>query len=188
VNREEEYRTALSETLSHLPVCIQPIIVENNGARTTFLEQFTHDHRPVPVLYTDHNERSASKGVKELLDIQYVIRNYGIRNDDMVIKVTGRYRVTLPAFFQEVIDSPHDAFIKFYDVSMQTFHPMESVLGLYAMRAYLLLLWHAQLIDLSPSAEIAFARYAKRSCSRIKEMQHLGLTCIFADSGKNVEV
>ena len=188
VNREEEYRTALSETLSHLPACIQPIIVENNGARTTFLEQLTHDHRSVPVLYTDHNTRRASKGVKELLDIQYVIRRYGIQNNDMVIKVTGRYRVTSSFFFQEVMNLPHDAFIKFYGVCTQTFDPKESVLGLYAMRAYLLLLWHPGSIDLSPSAEIAFATYAKRSCSRIKEMQHLGLTCIFAENGQIVEV
>lgn len=188
VHRETQYQTAISETLSHLPESIQPIIVENNGMRTTFLEQFIHSARPVPVLYTDHNERKASKGVKELLDIQSVIRNYGIQNNDMVIKVTGRYRVTSPLFFHEVMQSPHDAFIKFYGVSTQRFDPNESVLGLYAMRAYLLLLWHSGSIDLFSSAEVAFARYATRSCSLIKEMQHLGMTCVFAENGQELAV
>jgi hypothetical protein len=189
VDRDQQYRSAIQETLSHLPKTIQPIIVENNGLRPTFLDYFIHAEKPVPVVYTDHNEMKKSKGVKELLDIQYVIRQYGM-HDDMVIKVTGRYRVASSLFFQEVLDhhASYDAFIKFYGVSSMIFDRNESVLGLYAMRAYLLLWWNPTLMDLFPSAEVSFAKYAKRSCSRIKEIEYLGVTCIFADDGRILDV
>uniref|UniRef100_A0A6C0KRU7 Uncharacterized protein n=1 Tax=viral metagenome TaxID=1070528 RepID=A0A6C0KRU7_9ZZZZ len=190
INRDQQYQSAIREILAHLPETIQPIIVENNGLRPTFLDHFIHVGKPVPVMYTDHNETRKSKGMKEVLDIQYVIRQYGIDNNDMVIKVTGRYRVTSSLFFQEVINyqEHYDAFIKFYGVSSLSFNPNESVLGLYAMRAYLLLWWHPTSIDLSSSAEVAFAKYAKRSCSRIKEIEYLGLTCIFAEDGRILDV
>jgi len=189
VNREQEYQSSIQEILAHLPHTIQPIIVENNGARKTFLQNFIHAEKSVPVLYTDHNEMRKSKGVKELLDIHYVIRQYGIGDNDMVIKVTGRYRVTSSLFFQEVIDhEQYDAFIKFYGVCTLRFDRNESVLGLYAMRAYLLLWWHPTSVDLSSSAEVAFAKYAKGSCSKIKEIQYLGLTCIFAEDGRTLDV
>ena len=189
-NREQQYRSAILETLSHLPSTIQPIIVENNGLRATFLDHFVHAEKNVPVLYTDHNEMRKSKGVKELLDIQHVIRQYGIQDNDMVIKVTGRYHVTSSSFFQEVINHQehYDAFIKFYGVCSLSFDPNESVLGFYAMRAYLLLLWHPTSVDLSSSAEVAFAKYAKRSCGHIREIQHLGLTCVFAEDGRTLTV
>jgi hypothetical protein len=190
INREQEYQSSIQEILAHLPPCIQPIIVENNGARKTFLQNFMHAEKSVPVIYTDHNEMKKSKGVKELLDIQCVIRQYGIDDNDMVMKVTGRYRVTSSLFFQEVMDhhEHYDAFIKFYGVCSQQFDRNESVLGLYAMRAYLLLWWHPTLMDFFPSAEVAFAKYAKGSCSKIKEIQYLGLTCIFADDGQTLDV
>lgn len=190
INRDQQYQSAIQEILAHLPQTIQPIIVENNGARKTFLQNFIHAEKSVPVVYTDHNEMRKSKGVKELLDIQYVIRQYGIGDNDMVIKVTGRYRVTSSLFFQEVMDhhEHYDAFIKFYGVCSLQFDRNESVLGLYAMRAYLLLWWHPTSIDLSSSAEVAFAKYAKGSCSKIKEIQYLGLTCIFAEDGRTLDV
>ena len=190
VNRDQQYQSAIQEILAHLPPCIQPIIVENNGLRPTFLNRFMHADKSVPVIYTDHNEMRKSKGVKELLDIQYVIRQYGIGDNDIVIKVTGRYRVTSSLFFQEVIDhqEQYDAFIKFYGVCSLRFDRNESVLGLYAMRAYLLLWWHPTSVDLSSSAEVAFAKYAKSSCSRIREIEYLGLTCIFAEDGRTLDV
>ena len=190
VNREQQYQSSIQEILAHLPPVIQPIIVENNGRRKTFLESFVHHEKFVPVIYTDHNEMRKSKGVKELLDIQYVIRQYGIGDNDMMIKVTGRYRVTSSLFFQEVMNrhEHYDAFIKFYGVCSLQFDRNESVLGLYAMRAYLLLWCHPTSIDLSSSAEVAFAKYAKRSCSKIREIEYLGLTCVFAEDGRTLDV
>jgi amino acid transporter len=35
---------------------------------------------------------------------------------------------------------------------------------------------------------VAFAKYAKGSCSKIKEIQYLGLTCIFAEDGRTLDV
>lgn len=188
--RVEQYQHAILKTLSYLPSIIQPIIVENNGDRSTFLDHFLHDNKRVPVYYTDHNETRHSKGVKELLDIQYVIRQHGIQDDDFIIKVTGRYYATCSSFFQEIIDDQeqYDSFIKFYDVCRLRFDSNESVLGCYAMRAYLLLLWHPTSIDLSRSAEVAFAKYARYSGGHIKEMKTLGIMCVFAEDNRHLEV
>ena len=41
-NRKQEYTDAITETLLHLPAEIQPIIVENNGESTIFLDEFKH--------------------------------------------------------------------------------------------------------------------------------------------------
>ena len=40
--REERYLYAISETLKNLPYEIKPIIVENNGKRATYLDNFYH--------------------------------------------------------------------------------------------------------------------------------------------------
>ena len=113
-HREKTYKEAITQTLRVLPAGIKPIIVENNGQRTTFLDDFGVD-----VLYTDNNDfRFRHKGVNELMDIKAVIRHFGIRDDDMVIKVTGRYKVMSPSFFRTIMDDQdgYDAFLKFFNV------------------------------------------------------------------------
>ena len=69
--RKQEYLTAITETLTHLPAEITPIIVENNGQRKTYLDDFYHNQKLVPVVYTTNNSRSlGNKGMIELLDIK----------------------------------------------------------------------------------------------------------------------
>lgn len=187
--REEEYVSAITQTLSHLPATIRPIIVENNGQRSTCLDQFMHHNKRVPVIYTDHNQLSfKSKGVNELLDLHTVFDRYGIQANDMIIKLTGRYRVTSPLFFEEVIDDRYDAFVKFYDVCNLAWDKTDCVLGCYAIRAFFLKGWNPYSIDNHVSAEVAFAKYIQQCGAQIKEMETLGVRCHFSEDGRTLDV
>ena len=163
--RKERYLYAISETLKHLPAEIIPIVVENNGKRETYLDIFN-------VFYTNNNTyRFKSKGINEMLDIKDVIREYGIKNDDIIIKLTGRYRVLSPDFFKEVIEKKYDAYVKFYNVSTLQFEKYDCILGCYAIKAEFILSFN-HLINCK-SAEIAFAKYVRFCGARLKEMNHL---------------
>lgn len=187
--REEEYLSAITQTLSYLPAIIQPIIVENNGSRSTCLDQFTHHNKRVPVVYTDHNQLSfKSKGINELLDLHTVIDQLNIQADDMIIKLTGRYPATSSVFFEEVIKDQYDAFVKFYNVCNLTWNKNDCVLGCYAIRAFFLKGWNPYSIDNYVSAEEAFVKYIQRCGAPIKEMEILGVRCHFSEDGRTLDV
>jgi hypothetical protein len=188
--RKEEYLSAITETLIHLPSTIQPIIVENNGSRLTYLDEFQHNGELVPVLYTTNNKRYLShKGMIELLDIKDVIQEYKIKDDDMIIKITGRYTVKSPLFFNRVInaDQSINAFIKFYNVCTKQYDSYDSVLGFYACKSYLLRYWsHLTMNDTSP--EVAFARHIRRNTTLICEVDWLDIECNFAEENRRVTI
>lgn len=187
--REEEYISAINQTLSYLPDTIQPIIVENNGQRSTCLDHFIHHTKKVPVVYTDHNQLSfKSKGINELLDIHKVIDQMDIRANDMIIKLTGRYRVTSSLFFDIVIKNQYDAFVKFYDVCQLTWDSNDCVLGCYAVRAFFIKGWNPYSIDNYVSAEAAFAKYIQRCGALVKEIEILGVRCHFSEDGRTLDV
>ena len=63
------------------------LIVENHRKGPTFLDKFE-----LPVTYTYNNHiKVTDKGHKELQDILDVIHNEKIKEDDFIIKFTGRY-------------------------------------------------------------------------------------------------
>jgi hypothetical protein len=64
----------------------------------------------------------------------------------------------------------------------------DSVLGCYAIRTHLLQTWSPWTIPNFNSAEIAFARYIYSSAFRLHKIQWLDVHCIFADSGKTLDV
>ena len=190
IERTNQYLSSIAITLQHLPESIQPIIVENNGARATCLDYFVHNGKPVPVIYTHHNEqRFPSKGINELMDLQAVIQQYPIAPMDMIIKLTGRYHPTSSLFFEEVIreEKNYDAFVKFFNVCSLQYEENDCVLGCYAIRAYHLLLWKPLSIMNYPSAEIAFARYVRASAP-FREITTLHVHCIFAEENRILDV
>jgi hypothetical protein len=189
--REEEYISAIKKTLSYLPGTIQPIIVENNGSRSTCLDQFIHHNKRVPVVYTDHNQlQFKSKGVNELLDLHEVIDQIGIQANDMIIKLTGRYQATASGFFKDVIEQEqqYDAFVKFYNVCNLTWDMNDCVLGCYAIRAFFLKSWNPYSIENHPSAEAAFAKYIQLCGAHIRQMELLGVRCHFSEDGRTLDV
>ncbi len=182
--RKARYLYAISETLKCLPDSICPIIVENNGQRETYLDNFTHCGKPVSVIYTTNNTLNfRNKGANELIDIKEVIMRVGISDEDMIIKLTGRYRVISSAFFDEIVVeyNTYDAFIKFFGICSGRFDNNDCVLGLYALRSKYYKLYNHLSIDNYKSAEIAFARYAHLSGARIKEIKKLDMECCFAE-------
>jgi hypothetical protein len=183
--RKERYMYAIGETLKNLPHEIKPLIVENNGKRETYLDNFYHHHRQhVKVFYTENNRQSfKSKGANELMDIKEVIEKYGIEDDDIVIKLTGRYRAFSPKFFKEVIENENnfDAFVKFFGTCSLKFEQYDCILGCYAMRAKYIKLFNEYSIDNYKSAEIAFARYVRFCGARLKEIEQLDIECSFSE-------
>jgi hypothetical protein len=185
--RIKQYIDAINNTLKHLPEIIIPLIVENNGKRETFLDNFTHCGKPVHVIYTNNNQvRSKSKGVNEFLDVKEVIEQLGIKFDDIIIKLTGRYRVLSPRFFEEIIENQlsYDAFIKFFGTCSLKYEKYDCILGMYAIRAMFLKLFNPITIDNYDSAEIGFARYARFCGAKVKELENIDLECCFSDDGR----
>ena len=178
--RKERYLYSISETLKILPPEIKPIIVENNAMDHSYL-----DTLQVDVLYTSNNNRTyKSKGVNEMLDIKEVITTYGIKDDDIIIKLTGRYRALSSRFFEEVMKNDHDAFIKFYGTCSLTFDKYDCILGCYAIRCKFIKLYNHLSIDNYQSAEVAFARYVRLCGARFKEVEQLDIECSFSDDSR----
>ena len=185
--RKERYLYAISETLQHLPATIRPVIVENNGKRSTYLDEFYHNGKIVPVIYTNNNNNVyRSKAVNELLDIKEVIHQMGMNHSDMVIKVTGRYRITSPLFFNEVIEyqGGYDAFLKCYGVVSLEYDENECVLGLYAVRCRYLAWMPTFYMNSFQSSERLFIKYI-RSCGMIMyKMEQLDMECCFGEDNR----
>lgn len=182
--RKERYLTAIRDTLLEVPSIMTPIIVENNGQRKTYLDDFEHFGKPVRVIYTNNNElRYQNKSTIEMTDIKDVIRICNIQASDMIIKITGRYRMMSSNFFTEVYhhEKKFESFIKFYNVCTQKEDDEDCVLGCFAIRAIHLHLYPHQLMDGQPSAERAFSKYVKR-CGKCKKINQLDMECEFGDT------
>ena len=188
--RKEEYISAITESIRHFPVEINPIIVENSTVSPTYLENFQHNDKYIPVLYTSNNDRNIkNKGATELLDLKDAIQHFNIKDDDMIIKLTGRYIIKSPLFFKEVIKHPEvSAFVKFFNVYTKQFIQTDSVLGLYAVRASLLRYWSHLTMNYYPSAEAAFANHIHLHAPNIREMQFLDIECTLAEDYRHVHV
>lgn len=190
--RKERYLYAISQTLRLLPKEIIPIIIENNGKRATYLDNFYHYHNQhVKVFYTDNNKlKFKSKGVNEFIDLKEIIDKFGVEDEDMIIKLTGRYCIKSSEFFNYVIENNmnYDVFIKFFGTCSLKFDDNDCILGLFAMRTKFVKLFNHLTIDNYPSAEIAFARYTRLSGARIKNIETLNLECCFAEDYRILNV
>jgi len=189
--RQEQYMSAIAETLHYLPASIQPIIVENNGVRATYLDHFTHLGKPVRVIYTTNNMvQYRTKGVNEFLDLKEVIQRVGMEESDMIIKLTGRYRAISPHIFDHVIanESKYDAFVKFYGVDSLQMETYDCVLGCFAMRASYMLLFRPFSMNMNRTPEHVFAKYVRLCGGKLKEMTQLDVECIFADTFRRLLV
>jgi hypothetical protein len=121
------------------------------------------------------------KGNHELYDIKEAIKYYNIQDDDIVIKLTGRYALLNDSFFKFIQENEnnYDAFIKFYNVCAKQFMDEDCVLGLYGIRCkYLRNFNYAN----RASSEIEFSRMVRNGIdkSRVCEVKQLSLRCCFA--------
>jgi len=157
---------------------IKPIIVENNGPRRTFLDDFSCD-----VFYTDNNKIDFKhKGGNELFDIKDVINNYNIQDDDIVIKLTGRYKILNLNFINLVKTHSDtiDAFVKFFNVCTKEYMFDDCVLGLFAIRCKYLKKFTYHFLR---SPECEFADHIRKTVNNenLIEIEQLDLECCFAD-------
>jgi len=189
--REARYHMALTETLSHLPADMIPVLVENNGKRSTMLDHYVHNGKEVRVVYTETNRNPPlDKGMNEFIDLKEVIQIVGIQEKDIIIKITGRYRVMDASFFTQIVQevNAHDVWMKFCGAYHLRWDPYDCILGCYAMRAMYLSWFPLSMIRMYPSAEVAFATYVRRSLPRIQEIQTLGVECCFGEDGRILHV
>lgn len=177
-HRKTRYIESIESCLKFIGDNIKPIIVENNGLRPTYLDQFNCD-----VLYTNNNEHSFHhKGINELLDIKEVINKYDIKDDDFIIKLTGRYKVLNDTFFNTIRNDieTYDAFVKFFNVCTKHYMSNDCVLGLLAIKCKYI---RNFIYDDNLGAEMSFAAMIRRSIepNKIMEVLNLDLECCFAD-------
>lgn len=184
-SRKTRYIDCIQQTLSLLQKqnsSIIPIIVENNGLRKTYLDVFDCD-----ILYTNHNQKNNKyKGVNELLDIKEVISHYQIQDDDMIIKLTGRYKLFDLTFISLIESNPSkNVFIKFFDVYSQQYKQNDCVLGLFAIKCKYLKEFNYNEKD---SSEREFAKYLNENVPFVMNVSHLSLECCLGDDLSIVSV
>jgi hypothetical protein len=100
--RFAQYMSGISQTIKvfkDIPN-VQVVLVENTGITSSFLDTFD-----IPVLYTNTNNEivTNNKGIKELVDVFKAIEHFKMKDDDFLIKVTGRYLIHDDSMFIEAI-------------------------------------------------------------------------------------
>jgi len=179
---EEHRKNRYLECIQHL-IClldndssVKLILVENNGLRQTYLDDLKCD-----IVYTNNNNYTFShKGANELLDIQHIIYLYNIKDDDIIIKLTGRYKMLDLSFLEIVKENykEYDAFIKFFNVSTRKYMYDDCVLGLFAVKCRYIKDFKYDYINVP---EHEFAKYVRENIDKIMEIYHLNMECCFAD-------
>jgi hypothetical protein len=99
--RKTQYIYGIQKVLSSIQSNkIKPIIIENNGKRNTFFDDFGID-----VFYTNNNRLNTRNiGTKELKDVIDCIHYYNITDNDFIVKMTGRYILSDDSFFIKKIN------------------------------------------------------------------------------------
>lgn len=184
VKNDTHRKNRYTECIKHLLKLIKnndnlhPVIVENNGERKTYLNDINCD-----IVYTESNIKSNNKANNELSDIKTVINKYNIHDNDIIIKLTGRYKIINLNFINLILNnySKKDVFIKFFNVCTKKFtmHKDDCVLGLFAIKCKYIKNFNYKNKN---SAECEFANYIKKNIddSKIFSVENLSLECCFA--------
>ena len=108
--RKSQYINGISKLIKILDNQYEIIIVENNGKRSTFLDTFG-----CKVFYTNNNFLTTpNRGRKELQDILDTIREFNIKDDDFIVKITGRYILHDNSEFINIVKKDiYDCIIKY---------------------------------------------------------------------------
>lgn len=187
INRNNRYIECINQLLELIKNDndIKPIIVENNGLRKTYLDNFNCN-----IHYTNNNSyQCIHKGFNELLDIKDVIEKYNINDDDIVIKITGRYKLLNRDFINLIKNNNKDAYVKFFNVCTKEFMYNDSVLGLYAIKCKYLKNFNYNGMNKSP--EVEFAEYVREKIDKnnLIEIENLNLEyCLYNDESNLLNV
>ncbi len=179
INRNKRYIECITQLLNLInnDDNIKPIIVENCGLRHTFLDNFNCD-----IIYTNNNSyQFIHKGYNELLDIKEVINKYNIKDDDIIIKITGRYKLLNNDFINLVKNNNKDAYIKFFNVCTKEFMYNDLAAGLIAIKSKYIKNFNYNGLK---SPEVELAEYIRENIdiNNLMEINNLNLEyCLFLD-------
>jgi hypothetical protein len=129
--RKNQYRAGINNVKKLFNNC-KIIIIENNGARKTFLDDFDVD-----VFYTNNNSFNYEKGYTELKDINDCISNFLIDDDDFIVKITGRYLLDKNSNFVNNIKNidKYECLIKYGSfIKPQNIQTNDCITGLIGMK------------------------------------------------------
>ncbi len=192
--RKERYMTSIMKNIQILSSYpnVKVLIVENNGSGNTYLNVFQEQYK-ASILYTNYNQHNYyHKGYAEMYDIKAVIKAFELKDDDIIIKMTGRYHMVNDYFVKSIVENEekYDAFFKFYNVCLKRYMHNDCILGAFALRVKHLRAFEYKDIYLSPEAEMA--KYVKTEAAngtlRLCEMEDLLVKCIFAENSENIIV
>ncbi len=189
--RKELYMRAIMkniEVLSKYPQ-IKILLVENNGNGNTYLNIFQQKFG-VSILYTNYNKHNYyHKGYAEMYDIKAVINQFNIQDNDIIIKMTGRYHLVTDHFVKCILENEnnYDAFFKFYNVCYKRYMKNDCILGAFALRTKYLREFEYKDIYLSPEAEMAKFINEKAAAEQLRllPLEDLLVKCTFAENGEN---
>lgn len=148
--RQREYDTGIRSVLQAIRYrpaeeC-RVILVEGNGKRETYLDAYAREDPRVEVVYTENNLKihTTNKGKKEMCDIMDVVENHPeIQGEDMVVKMTGRYRLGQDSpFIRYLFEDYYDALIRtgafmYPSQEVKDRCHYDCVSGLFAARAWI---------------------------------------------------
>ena len=185
--REREYIESISKSLSVVPKDVRVIIVENSCDGSSYLDQFG------TVLYTKNASLEVkSKAVIEFKDIQDAIKHFSIPDDDVIVKLTGRYILESSVIFETIRKTStfHSAWVKFYNVCTKKFNDYDCVLGCYAIRVRELMKLDPYIIGAgNNSMEVDYALFLHRTVrTKVRHLESVGVTYRFLDGGPNLTV
>lgn len=187
--RRQEYYLGIANVLNLLPDSIKPIIVENSQDNKSYLDVFR-----CPIVYTCNNDYVVEdgyrmhKGYREMLDIQQVINRFDIEDDDMVIKMTGRYLLFKNDFFNIVLQNlDKEAIFREFNVMTYSKTNIDIVLGLFAVKSKYLK--YFQYRENKKGAEEEYRTFINQNISidDILKVDRLYLRCIIGDTFRLVD-
>jgi hypothetical protein len=131
--RKQRYMNGISTAIRRFSSLGKIIILENNGKRPTFLDDFGVD-----VFYTNNNQLPTPNiGNKELADLKDCIAHYKIQEEDFVVKLSGRYVLQEQCEFLDALQTyEKDAILMYgYFYGPKYERVRDCVTGLIGMKA-----------------------------------------------------
>lgn len=187
--RKQEYYIGIANVLNLLPPSIKPIIVENTQDNKSYLDVFKCD-----IVYTCNNDYviedgyTMHKGYREIIDLQHIIKKYDIQDEDMIIKMTGRYQLFKDDFFNIVLQNlDKGAIFREFNVMNYSKTPIDIVMGLFAVQSKYLK--YFQYKNHGVGCEEEYRTYINQHIclDDILKVDRLYLRCIIGDTFRLVD-
>lgn len=187
--RKNEYFLAISNVLASIPKNIIPVIIENSCDGESYLDVFN-----CKIIYTRNNTFQTDgkyilhKGYNETISIKKAIEILDVNDDDMIVKLTGRYLLFKDDIFQFVNRCPEkDAFLRYFNIMTYTSESIDMVQGLFALRAKYFKIFEYRNPDVGCEEEFVSNINEFIPKEKIMSLNKLWLRCYIGDTGKMID-